>query len=114
MLVGMKMVTSERTPVLQDDGSLVQFKEGSGTPVEYRTLSEAHRGDGCAAASDCGEGRVGSVGSEIEPQQSLSRAEIDWLTSESKFFLVQACADRQDRLTRYCMAVLKMLVEGHR
>jgi hypothetical protein len=94
MLVGMKIVaTSERHLVLAD-GTLEQFGEGSGTPVEYRTLSEAHRGDGCAAASDSGEGRVG------------------FLISESKYFLIQAMIDRDDRLARYAMAVLRHMVEG--
>jgi hypothetical protein len=104
----MKIVASERTPVLADDSSLVQFK-GRGNRGEYLDLVPAL---GVAATTDSGEGRVGSERGIEESQQSLSRAERDWITSESRFFLVQACADRQDRLARYAMAVLRMMVEG--
>jgi hypothetical protein len=76
-------------------GSLVQFKEGSGTPTNP-TLEPGRcpRGNTRAAASDTGEGRVG------------------FLISESKYFLVQAMIDRDDRLARYAMAVLRHMVEG--
>jgi hypothetical protein len=88
------VVTSERAPVLADASTLEQFKEGRDTGGEYRQLIPARGEGGRAVAYDAG-----------------GRVEFDFIKREAKFFTIDAAARRDDRLTRFSVAVLRLLVE---